>query len=162
MARNVLWLSLLALSSSERNYSQVEKELIFGIKNFEQYLYRRCFTLIMDHKPLITILGPKQRVPLIAAARMQRWALLLSAYSYTIRFRSTQAHGNADGLSRLPLPADIAVGNFEDLTVFNTNQIQALPLQASDIATATRKKPNILSKVLTCMRHTGELENILA
>ena len=142
------------LSSSERNYSQVEKEalsLIFGIKKFDQYLYGRAFTLNTDHKPLITILGPKNGVPSIAAARMQRWALLLSAYSYTIQFRSTQAHGNVDGLSRLPLPADVTVGNSKDTTDFNIHQNKSLPLQASDIATATRRDP-ILSRVLVCLK----------
>ena len=142
------------LSTSERNYSQVEKEalsLIFGIKKFEQYLYGHRFTLITDHKPLTTILGPKQGIPSIAAARMQRWALLLSAYSYTIRFRPTQAHGNADSLSCLPLMAEIAVGNSEDPTVFNVRQIESLPVGASEIAAATRKDP-ILSKVLVCVK----------
>ena len=130
------------LSASERNYSQVEKEalsLIFGIKRFHQYLYGCHFTLITDHKPLTTILGPKQGVPQVAAARMQRWALLLSAYSYSIQFRPTLAHSNADGLSRLPLPADVAVGNLEDPTIFNLTQISSLPVKASDIANATRK-----------------------
>ena len=40
----------------------------------------------------------------MAAVRMQRWALLLSAYNYTIEYRHTTAHGSADGLSRLPAP----------------------------------------------------------
>ena len=105
------------LSASERNYSQVEKEalsLVFGIKKFNHYLYGRHFTMITDHKPLTTILGPKQGIPPVAAARMQRWALLLSAYSYSIKFRPTEAHCNADGLSRIPLQADTAVGNPED------------------------------------------------
>ena len=51
-----------------------------------------------DHKPLLAMLGPP-----LAAARMQRWALLLSAHHYEIEYCSTQAHGNADALSRLPL-----------------------------------------------------------
>ena len=55
-----------------------------------------------DHEPLTTILGPKQGIPPLAAARVQRWAPLLSAYSYEICFRPTVAHSNADGLSRLP------------------------------------------------------------
>ena len=37
---------------------------------------------------------------------MQQWALLLSAYNYTISYRSTKKHANADALSRLPLESD--------------------------------------------------------
>lgn len=56
-----------------------------------------------DHKPLTAILGPKKGVPSLAAARLQCWAVLFSAYKYDIKFKSTQAHANADGLSGLPL-----------------------------------------------------------
>ena len=90
------------LSASERNYSQIEKEvlsLIYGLRKFHQYLYARNFTIITDHKPLLAILGPKKNIPTLAAARMQRWALLLSAYQYNLEYRSTTAHANADGLS---------------------------------------------------------------
>ena len=148
------------LSMSEKNYSQVEKEalsLIFGIKKFHQYLFGRHFTLITDHKPLTTILGPKQGVPQVAAARMQRWALLLSAYSYSIKFRPTQEHCNADGLSRLPIPATTAIGSPEDPTIFNMRQISSLPVQASDIARATRSDP-VLSKVVMFLKQGWPVE----
>ena len=94
------------LTTSERNYSQLEKEalsLVFGVQKFHQFLCGRDFTLCTDHKPLTTILGPKKGIPPIAAARLQRWALQLAAHNYTIKFRPTKAHANADALSCLPL-----------------------------------------------------------
>ena len=97
------------LTESEKNYAQLEKEalslvsLVFGVRKFHQYLYGRPFTLYTDHQPLTTIFGPKRGVPPLAAARMQRWALILSAYDYQIQFKPTKAHANADGLSRLPV-----------------------------------------------------------
>ena len=76
------------LTQSEKNYSQIEKEalaIIFGIKKFHQFLYGRSFTLVSDNKPLTTIFGPKTNIPTLAAARLQRWAILLSAYQYNIQ-----------------------------------------------------------------------------
>ena len=63
------------------------------------------------------------------------------------RFQPTQSHGNADGLSRLPLSDIHPVGNCEDPTVYNLAQLDTLPLQATDVIAATRTDP-ILSKVL--------------
>lgn len=68
------------LSSNEVNYSQIRKEalsLIFVFHQFHQYVYRCHFTLT-DHKPLVTLLGPKTGIPPLAAASLQRWALILS------------------------------------------------------------------------------------
>ena len=94
------------LNSSERNYAQIEKEtlsLIYGVKHFHSYLYGRIFSLITDHKPLTVILGPKRGIPPLAAARLERWAWILSAYTYDIEFCPTGEHSNADGLSLVSL-----------------------------------------------------------
>ena len=79
--------------------------LIFGVKKFHQYLYgcRFTCTLITDHKPFYNILGPNKGIPSLWAARLQRWALFLSVYTYDIEFQSTHDHANADCLSRLHL-----------------------------------------------------------
>ena len=137
-----------SLSQSERNYSQIDKEalaLIYGVQKFHTYLYGRKFTLVTDHKPLITIFGPKKGVPSVAAARLQRWALLLAAYQYDIEFRSTTAHGNADALSRLPL-LDDTTRKVSETRLCNLRTIESLPVTSDEIRKATQRDP-VLSKV---------------
>ena len=137
-----------SLSASEKNYSQIDKEalsLIFGIKKFHSYLYGRRFTLITDHKPLTSILGPTKGVPSVAAARMQRWALLLAAYNYDIEFRPTTTHCNADALSRLPLPDD-GKQRPSETGMYHVRQIESLPITSQAIRKATQRDPT-LSKV---------------
>ena len=127
------------LTPAERQYVQVEKEalsLTFGIRKFHQYLYGRSFTLITDHKALTTTLGPKQGIPALSAARMQRWALQLSAYSYSISYRPTKSHGNADGLSRLPVHEKLSQAR-DEVTVFNIAQIDSLPVSSTELRAAT-------------------------
>ena len=138
------------LTSSEQNYAQLEKEalsLIFGVKKFHQYFYGRRFTLITDHKPLLTILGPKKGIPSLAAARLQRWAVFLLAYRYDIKFKDTLSHANADSLSRLPLKDDSNEGNSPEASIFNLSQVDFLPVTANKIRQATSTDP-VLSKVL--------------
>ena len=142
------------LSAAERNYSQLEKEalsIIFGVKKFYQYLYGHSFVLVTDHKPLTTILGPNTGIPTLAAARLQRWALLLSAYSYSIEYRKTDLHANADGLSRLPVQ-DVSQKNEMDIdSLFSIVQMSGLPLSHNKLKSATQSDP-VLCKVLEFTR----------
>ena len=62
------------------------------------------FTILKDHRLLLTLFRPQHPVPAHAAARLQRWALISASYNYTIESRSTVAHADADSMSRLPLP----------------------------------------------------------
>ena len=128
------------LTASERNYSQIEKEalsIVFGVKRFHSYLYGRRFTLLTDHQPLVTILGPKTGVPPLAAARMQRWSLMLAAYQYEIEYRKSAEHANADALSRL-VQASLEEQEEEE-EVYLISYLEELPVTARDIAAATRK-----------------------
>ena len=64
----------LTLSQNVKNYSQIDNEglgLIYGGSKFYNYLYGRKFTLMTDHKPLKSILGSKNGVSFVAAARLQ-------------------------------------------------------------------------------------------
>ena len=96
-----------SLSSAEQNYAQIEREalaIVFAVRRFHQYLYGQTFTLVTDHRPLCKILGEKESIPPLAVARMQRWALLLSAYQYKIQYIPGKLNCFAYCMSRLPSP----------------------------------------------------------
>ena len=142
-----------SLSKCEQNYSQVEKEalsLIFRINQsiFYRYLFGHHFTLITDHKPLTTILGPKNAIPILTAASIQRWALFLTGFNYDIQYKSTLKHGNADGLSRLPLSVRPKEDDTLDIhTCILSSCSDTLPITSKMIRIETRKDP-ILSQVM--------------
>uniref|UniRef100_A0A8C9TGR2 Gypsy retrotransposon integrase-like protein 1 n=1 Tax=Scleropages formosus TaxID=113540 RepID=A0A8C9TGR2_SCLFO len=134
------------LTKTERNYSQIEKEalgLVFGVMKFHDYLFGRQFTLVTDHKPLLKILGPKTGIPMLAAARMQRWSLILSAYKYEIQYKRSEQHGNADALSRLPMNDDNAI---RSNPVYKVSYLEELPVTANQIAQET-EADSVLKRV---------------
>ncbi|CAB0001492.1 unnamed protein product [Nesidiocoris tenuis] len=87
-----------ALNSAEKNYSATELELlavVFGVKYFREYLWGTKFTIQTDHAPLRYLHQMKD-----TNSRLLRWSLALEEYTYTAKYKSGKAHGNADGLSR--------------------------------------------------------------
>ena len=139
----------MTLSKTEQNYPQIEKKalaIIFGVKKFHQYIYGRKITLFTDHKPLT-----KTGLPALAAARLQRWAITLSAYQYDLIFRPTGKHGNADCLSRLPSDDDFFCGSTTtDASLFNVQQLGVLPIKPDQLKQETAQDL-VLSKVLRHM-----------
>ncbi|BHF74255.1 hypothetical protein SprV_0401734000 [Sparganum proliferum] len=92
------------LTPAEKNYGQIDKEalaLVFAVKKFHKLLYGRHFTLLTDHKPLLSIFGSKKDIPVYSASRLQRWATILLGYDFDIRYCRTTDFGQADTLSRL-------------------------------------------------------------
>ena len=64
---------------------------------------------------------------------MQRWAVFLSAYQYDVKFKGTQFHANADGLSRLPLENCSMEGLSIEPSIYNISQIDFLPITAAKV-----------------------------
>ena len=48
------------------------------------YLFGRHFEIFSDHKPLQYMFNPNKNTPAMASAPLQRWAILLGAYDYTL------------------------------------------------------------------------------
>ncbi|XP_039757370.1 uncharacterized protein K02A2.6-like [Pararge aegeria] len=141
-----------SLSSSERAYSQIDREalsIVFGVRKFHQYLYGRKFTLRTDHKPLTFIFGNKVGIPVMAASRLQRWAVLLSGYNYDIEFVSSSKNC-ADALSRLPSHSSNIREPKNEVTYVNFVE-DFLPITHDDIKKKS-SKDLLLSKVMSCIQ----------
>ena len=89
-----------ALTDAERNYAQIEKELlaiVYGTERFHQYTYGRSVIAESDHKPLETL----SRKPLSTAPRrLQKMMMVLQNYDVTIKYKKGTEMYVADTLSR--------------------------------------------------------------
>ncbi|XP_053698835.1 uncharacterized protein K02A2.6-like [Sabethes cyaneus] len=128
------------LNATQQAYKQVDREayaIIFGVRKFYQYLYGRRFTLITDNEPVKQIFSDTKGLPKMSALRMQHYATFLQSFSYSIQFRPTSKHCNADAFSRLPLknkPPDNVV---EETDLLEINIIETLPLTVEELSEAT-------------------------
>lgn len=136
-----------SLTKAEKAYSVIDKEalaLYWGVVKFHTNIYGRRFTLVTDHKPLVSILNPSAGIPAMTAARLQRYALYLAGHTYNIEYRNTKSHCNADGLSRLPL--SITTDYEDTAAVFYNTQMENLPVTSAQVKLGTQRD-TILSHV---------------
>lgn len=139
------------LTKSESEYFQIDKEsltLVYGVKYFHQFLYDKKFVLKTDHKPLISIFGENKGIPTMTTHRLQKYAIFLSGYSYTVQSIKELENGNADALSRLPLVKSVKI-NYEEYDNFFINLITTNIKSISDLDNCGGiKKDTVLKKVL--------------
>jgi hypothetical protein len=148
------------LSKAEKGYAQIDRKalaLIFGVRQFHKYSVGRSFKLVTDHRPLVKIFGPKERVPTLAAARLQRWALILSAYDYQIKYRPCEANAEAEMLSRLPIAVELIDPNEK---LYWIEHCEQLPVTAKEVAKETRKDPVLRLAYEKILRGWGRQEPV--
>lgn len=93
-----------ALKGAELNYSTYELEALAiyeGIKHFRQYLYANEFTVITDHKPLLTMMEAENN------GRVQKMRLKLQGYNFKIIHTPGKENLSADALSRNPPSSNV-------------------------------------------------------
>ena len=136
-----------SLSATERRYSQFEREalgIIWAVEYFRLYLLGTHFEIRTDHKPLVSAYGPKGN----PRARVQRFALRLQPYSYTMKHINGTSN-IADFLSREP------VDEQEDLCYKLTEEyVRSVVLAAVPLALTAQEVESIsaVDSELTAVR----------
>ena len=75
-----------ALSKTEQNYCQLEKECLaicFAMEKFDNYVLGKSVSVLSDHKPLETIF---KKSILSSPKRLQRMRLRLQKYTFTVQY----------------------------------------------------------------------------
>ena len=134
------------LSPSERNWAQIEKELlsvVFGLERFDQYTYGIKVTVQNDHRLLAAILNR----PLSQAPRRLQ-ALLMRVYRYDVEFQFVKGTELfiADTLSRAFLETNDQRSRI--MTVDFSVNVSDICLREIRDATAVDTKMNILKSYI--------------
>ncbi|XP_058449270.1 uncharacterized protein K02A2.6-like [Malaya genurostris] len=106
------------LTQTERNYAQIEKELLailFACIRFDQIIVGNKKTVVKtDHKPLVSLF----KKPLLSAPRrLQHMLLNLQRYSLSIEFVTGKDNVVADALSRAPVDEKLPSDCFKKLNI---------------------------------------------
>ena len=84
-------------------WDKEEFAIVVGFKHFHPYIYRRTFTCVTDHKPLLGILHEAKVVPQMVSPRVWGWSLTFATYDYRLQYKDGNQNQNSDAMNRLPL-----------------------------------------------------------
>ena len=79
------------------------------------------------------------RISQMASSRIVRWAIILSAYTYTIRYKPGKHLSNADALSRLPSPSTTSFDCVPANVSAVIHHLSSSSIDASDVKELTAK-----------------------
>ena len=126
------------LNKAERGYSQTQKEALaikWAVTRLHKYLFGCLFTIVTDHKALEYLFCPSRAAPKATSNMLQRWALDLSAYNYTIEHKPGKRIPHADYLSRYSKFAEVENDDSVQNECFSVNP---LPFDRNRLIEETR------------------------
>src|SRR5258708_7564942 len=96
----VIGYSSRTFNACERKYCITRKELaglVFGLKQYRQYLLGRKSLVRTDHAALIYLRSAKELI-----GQQARWLDFIEEFDFDLQHRPGVTHGNADAMSRKP------------------------------------------------------------
>jgi len=149
-----------ALTPTETNYAQIEKELlaiVFGVWRFESYFYGRKTFIDTDHKPLESIM---KKSLLSAPKRLQRMLLHLQKFHLEVSYRKGTEMHMADPLSRayLPLVKQDTVDTQEVWNVADTRSPTEVETEYIDIAESVPIRKLTLQEIKSATEGDAEFQ----
>lgn len=92
------------LNKFELNKPPIEKELLavhWAINFFRPYIYGKKFTVVTDHRPLISLFSHTNPSPKLTRIRID-----LADYDFTVQYKQGKLNVNADALSRIKIDTE--------------------------------------------------------
>ena len=111
-------------------------------------------TIVTDNKPLLGILSEEKGIP-----KLQWWAIILSGYNYTLKYKTGTSNSNADCLSQFPKDCENDFSKLDNL-VFLTDLAES-PVTSLDIKNESAKDP-IISRVIHYVQFGWAMEKTLS
>lgn len=131
-----------ALTRTEQNYAQIEKELlavVFSLEKFHDYTYGRHVTVHSDHRPLVSIV----KKPIAdLTPRIQRLRLRLLRYNFELVFQPGKELYVADTLSRAFLSHEPADETYQNFDVHSCTNVVASSEKLAELVAATAADPD--------------------
>ena len=146
------------LNSTEERYSVNELELlgiVLSIDYFKYYLYGKNFTVVTDHRALLSILK-EHRSNKSYNSRLSRWIDRLLPYNFTIEHMPGAKMGLVDYISRNPFARAKKISTYDEHFVVATiSRIRdSMKHLITNRQTATKKFRNILKSNLPSLKVT--------
>ena len=106
------------LNAAEKKYSTNELEMlavVWGAEYFRNYILGRSFTVITDHKALISLLNGNNKKNKTLFSRLTRWLDRLIPFDFVIEHKPGAKIGLADYLSRHPSEPPKPISQYDNL-----------------------------------------------
>ena len=94
-------------------------------------------SIVTDHKPLSGILPEEKGNPQLTVSRLQRWAIILLGYNYTLKYKTGTSNRNADCFSRFRKDCENGFSKLENL-VFLTDLVES-PVTSLNVKNESNK-----------------------